>query len=197
MQDISNMAWSCSLLEIHADGPLLDAISSAAIRKISDANQQNIGNTAWSIARLAVRDRPLRAALAASAIPTLRSFVAQGMSNTAWACATLAFGHAPLLYAIAAAAIPPLDSFDSQALGNTAWAFAQLPWRHREPLLNAIAAAARRNGAELHAQSRVALTDALGAAAARLLRGLGLAVADFVHAGLVWRPASGSCRNAV
>mmetsp|Transcript_36294 Transcript_36294/g.104525 ORF Transcript_36294/g.104525 Transcript_36294/m.104525 type:complete len:174 (+) Transcript_36294:136-657(+) len=163
---------------------------------MTDFDQQNIGNTVWSVARLPVHDRPLLDALSSAAIATISLFGAQGLSNTAWALATLLdHDHGPLLDAIAARASRIISDFDSQALGNTSWAFARLLWPHGEPLLQAISAAALPLGVGLHRQSHASLVDVYGTDAAVLARRLEEVVASFVLEGMVasgWRPAWGS-----
>lgn len=129
---------------------------------MKDFDQQNISNTAWSIARLARRDHPLLDAISAAARQTLDSFGPQGISNLAWAVSTLCIrDDEPLLAAISPAAIPRMPEFDSQGLSNTAWSVASL--RERDgPLLQAIAAAARDRIGEMHPQSHASLLDVFG-----------------------------------
>eukprot|EP00811_Abedinium_folium_P006954 NODE_16414_length_996_cov_2.892980.p3 GENE.NODE_16414_length_996_cov_2.892980~~NODE_16414_length_996_cov_2.892980.p3 ORF type:complete len:150 (-),score=43.87 NODE_16414_length_996_cov_2.892980:248-697(-) len=48
--------------------PLLDSLAAESLARLSDTNGQNIGNTAWAMASLAVRHWPLLDAIAAASI---------------------------------------------------------------------------------------------------------------------------------
>mmetsp|Transcript_89783 Transcript_89783/g.172092 ORF Transcript_89783/g.172092 Transcript_89783/m.172092 type:complete len:167 (-) Transcript_89783:46-546(-) len=61
---LANTAWAFASIAF-LDGPLMDAIAAAAIRKISEFYGQSISNMAWSIARLCLLDSPLIASLSA------------------------------------------------------------------------------------------------------------------------------------
>ena len=68
---------------------LVAALSTAAKRRLSDFNPQDVANTAWAFATVNYRDEKLFAALARAAERRLREFKAQNVANTAWAFATV------------------------------------------------------------------------------------------------------------
>lgn len=107
---MANTAWAFATLAVR-DAPLLDAIASAAIKKLIELRAQNLSNTAWAFSALRVPPAPLFSAIAAAARPRITSeFDLQGLANTLWAFSTLPLGDLPLLAAIAAAAIPTISA---------------------------------------------------------------------------------------
>eukprot|EP00747_Dinoflagellata_sp_TGD_P157595 gnl/TRDRNA2_/TRDRNA2_177750_c0_seq8.p1 gnl/TRDRNA2_/TRDRNA2_177750_c0~~gnl/TRDRNA2_/TRDRNA2_177750_c0_seq8.p1 ORF type:complete len:173 (+),score=17.51 gnl/TRDRNA2_/TRDRNA2_177750_c0_seq8:342-860(+) len=125
-QDTANLTWRCVATELHRR-LLAGRISLWGILRTEDFDQQNIGNTAWAVARLGFVAWPLLDAISKSARTIIGEFGAQALSNTSWAFATLRIRiYGKLVDAIAAQAIRTIVDFDAQALGNTAWACACL-----------------------------------------------------------------------
>jgi len=88
------------------------------------ARPQSLASTAWSIAKLQVKDAPLLTSIAAAALAKLSEFGTQEMSNTAWSFAKLSLCHVPFLDAIAAESRALIWAARTQELSNTAWALA-------------------------------------------------------------------------
>jgi hypothetical protein len=63
-------------------------------------NRQDLVNTLWSFATLALADIPLFDAISAEAIPKDCQLTPQELANTLWALSTLQFEHGPLLTAL-------------------------------------------------------------------------------------------------
>lgn len=57
-QSLANTAWAYAVLDLH-DEPLLHAIASESIAKISDFDTMELANIAWSYARLPYKDPEL------------------------------------------------------------------------------------------------------------------------------------------
>mmetsp|Transcript_78300 Transcript_78300/g.122169 ORF Transcript_78300/g.122169 Transcript_78300/m.122169 type:complete len:527 (+) Transcript_78300:356-1936(+) len=118
----------------------MDAIAAQAIAKLPQFIAQEISNTAWAFATLAVSNDPLFEAIAAESIRRIREYDPQALSNTAWSFATLGVMNAPLMQAISAESLPKIRHFLSQNLGNTVWALAKLAIQDYH-LLHSIASA--------------------------------------------------------
>merc|ERR1711972_338160 len=87
-----------------APRPLLKAIASESIAKLTSFELQSLANTAWSFATLGVYDGPLLDSISAQAIARLSQFDAQSLANTAFAFAALyLWNREPLVNAISAA----------------------------------------------------------------------------------------------
>jgi len=66
--------------------PLLYALASEAINiRSENLCAQNLANTAWSFAALAVAHEPLLSSISSSSLSILQEFGTQGLSNSAWA----------------------------------------------------------------------------------------------------------------
>jgi len=65
-QDIANTVWSLAHL-LCVDAPLLDAISSQALQRLSEFSAQNLSNTAWAFATHRWVDSTLFHAISAAA----------------------------------------------------------------------------------------------------------------------------------
>ena len=63
---------------------LVAALATAAERRLSNFNPQNVANTAWAFATANYRDEKLFAALAIAAEQRLSEFNPQEVANTAW-----------------------------------------------------------------------------------------------------------------
>ena len=70
----------------HQGEKLLAALASAAERRLSEFNVQELANTAWALATAIHRDEKLLAPLAKAAERCLSDF--KPLANTAWAFAT-------------------------------------------------------------------------------------------------------------
>ena len=90
---------------------------------------QNLANTAWAFATLAVEDRELRHVVMLVAVCKVGEFNLQGLANSAWASATLALEDPELLEAMWLAAVCKVGEFNPQGPSNTAWASATLQCR--------------------------------------------------------------------
>jgi len=101
--------------------PLIEAISAAARRKISEASAQCLGNIAWSLSTLAFIDEPLLDAISSSSLRTCSQMHPQGMSNILWSLAGLGWKDFPLRDAIAASAIRKISAYEEQDLSCMAW----------------------------------------------------------------------------
>lgn len=74
---------------------------------------QDLANTAWAWAVLAVRNVPMLASIAGQAIAPIHDFLPQNLSNTAWALATLQCNDGPLLAAISPQARPRIGELQA------------------------------------------------------------------------------------
>ena len=68
---------------------LAAALATAAERRLSEFNPQDVANTAWAFATMNYRDEKLFPALAIAAERRLSEFSPQDVANTAWAFATV------------------------------------------------------------------------------------------------------------
>lgn len=127
--------------------PLLHAISSQAIARITAFKCQDLANSAWAVSTLQGHDSPLCNAIAAQALARRSEFAAQSLANTAWSFATLLEPNETLLDAIAAQSRSTLSAFKSQEISNLAWSFSTLALAHL-PLLDSIAAASIKSISE-------------------------------------------------
>jgi len=66
---------------------------------------QEIGNSAWSFAVIALQDTPLMQSISSAALNRINEFGLQGLANTAWAFSTLILNDTPLIHAISAQAL--------------------------------------------------------------------------------------------
>jgi len=57
-QSLSNTAWAYATIKLY-HSPLMQAIASESLRKISEFDLMEHGNTAWAFARLPMRDEKL------------------------------------------------------------------------------------------------------------------------------------------
>jgi len=72
-QNLTNIVWALASLGV-PDRPLMYAISSEFLRKITECNGQNLANTVWAFATLGVLHHPLLNAISAQAIKSIISF---------------------------------------------------------------------------------------------------------------------------
>lgn len=136
----------------------MEVISSEVIKKIGCCEAQDLSNTSWAYARLAIVHYTMLASISESAIKIIQSFTAQNLTNTAWSFATLAILNEPLLEATSAEVQKKSPEFCAQNFGNTLWAFAicGLPDR---PLRDAISKQAIRKLQEYDLQALAWLAD--------------------------------------
>tara|TARA_B110001452_G_C15204395_1_gene417807 strand:+ start:56 stop:880 length:825 start_codon:yes stop_codon:yes gene_type:complete len=104
---------------------LMQALAASITQRVSEANAQELANTAWAFAKAGQLDAQLSEALARAAERRIDEFKAQEISNIAWAYATAGCSDALLFKALARAAEQHLESFSAQGIANTAWAFAK------------------------------------------------------------------------
>mmetsp|Transcript_67849 Transcript_67849/g.177946 ORF Transcript_67849/g.177946 Transcript_67849/m.177946 type:complete len:338 (-) Transcript_67849:83-1096(-) len=95
---------------------MLASLSADAIGKIAQFTAQNLTNTAWAFATLAISSPPLLQSVSAEAIKKCQEFHPQNFGNTAWAFAVCAVHDQPLLDAISSEASRNLAGYDLQAL---------------------------------------------------------------------------------
>jgi len=86
------------------------------MQKAAQFTPQNLSNTVWAWATLAVTDVPLLKVIAIEAIAKCPEFTAQNFGNTAWAFATCAVAHPPLMQAISQQSMRKIDDYDLQGL---------------------------------------------------------------------------------
>jgi len=87
-QALGRIAWSlAALVVLHR--PLLAAIASASIPKISHFSPLYLVDPAWSLSRLSFSNAPLMHAISAAARRRLSDFRRSDLSSSAWACSTL------------------------------------------------------------------------------------------------------------
>mmetsp|Transcript_82447 Transcript_82447/g.233840 ORF Transcript_82447/g.233840 Transcript_82447/m.233840 type:complete len:350 (-) Transcript_82447:38-1087(-) len=101
-----------------SDEPLCDAISSAAIARMSEFQSRDIASPAWACAKLTIVHAPLRDALSSQAIAKIGSFEPLDIATTAWAYDTLKLLAGPLMDALAAEALRKMDSMENQPLAT-------------------------------------------------------------------------------
>jgi len=142
------------------DLPFLESISAESLPKIHDFCPQNIANTSWAYAKLAILDAELMDAISAQSMRTMAAFRTEEFSITAWAFATLLIVDVPLLASISAASLPSMSAFNNQSIANTAWAFSKLSVTD-EPLMTAISAASIAPRADLGPQEMANLAWSL------------------------------------
>ena len=87
------------------DSELLQALSPAAVLHIWEFNPQDLANTAWAFATLAVEESELLEAVRPAAVCKIWEFNPQNLANTAWAFATLAVDDSELLEEVRPAAV--------------------------------------------------------------------------------------------
>mmetsp|Transcript_3600 Transcript_3600/g.7259 ORF Transcript_3600/g.7259 Transcript_3600/m.7259 type:complete len:258 (-) Transcript_3600:9-782(-) len=119
------MSWSFATLNV-LDPPLMEALASASLPKISAFGSQSLGNTAWSYAPLKLPNAPLRDAISAASLRKISEFRPQELSNTAWAVASLALPHDPLREAIAAQSLRRSSEFAPRELRMLLWSLSGL-----------------------------------------------------------------------
>jgi len=93
---LSNTAWAFATIRVLNSEPLLDAIASEAMPRVTDYLPQDLACTAWSFARFEFPNVPLLNAIAESSIPTMPHFSIRSLANMSWAVAKLLFVHEPL-----------------------------------------------------------------------------------------------------
>jgi hypothetical protein len=104
--DMASPVWALEELMDHDQGQLLNAIASAAVRKLGDFGAQDLSNTAWAFSTRLYLDVPLMHALAGAAVPTISQYEVQDLANTVWSFALRSVPDSePLLEAIAGESI--------------------------------------------------------------------------------------------
>lgn len=98
--EIASTVWSLARL-LFSDATLLDAISSAALRKLRLFCPRWLSKIAWADAPLMYVDSPLRDAIASASLAT-RQLDLSDLACTAWSFAKRAFVYLPLLDALSA-----------------------------------------------------------------------------------------------
>eukprot|EP00811_Abedinium_folium_P035325 NODE_8127_length_1521_cov_3.482066.p1 GENE.NODE_8127_length_1521_cov_3.482066~~NODE_8127_length_1521_cov_3.482066.p1 ORF type:complete len:362 (+),score=130.43 NODE_8127_length_1521_cov_3.482066:412-1497(+) len=126
--------------------------------KVRNYEAQDLSNTSWAYARLAIVHYEMLDAIAADAVKKPALFTAQNLTNTAWAWASLVVIDRRLLPAISAEAMPRCSDFCAQNFGNTAWALA-VRAVHAPPLLDAVYAAGLARTASYDLQALCWLAD--------------------------------------
>ncbi|CAL1149459.1 unnamed protein product [Cladocopium goreaui] len=126
------------------DWPLLDALSDSAIARCHEFEGQDLAITAWSWAKLEVRNPQLMGALCGSILAAIEDLGPQNVANTLWAWAAIRYREAPALSSMAALAVRRVGEFISQELANCVWAFAKLHFRDEALLKAASVEAIRR-----------------------------------------------------
>jgi hypothetical protein len=97
--------------------------------KISDMISQEVSNTAWSFAKLQLKNQPLLAAISGEALRPIcddRDFDPQFCAGIPWAFATLGCFDPTLFAAISSASIAMIGAYRTQELSNIAWSLATL-----------------------------------------------------------------------
>lgn len=86
--DHSITSWAFAVSHVHND-PLLEAISPAALPRITEYKMPELVNTPWSFATMQWDHLPAMNAIAAASIANLTALNIQDLPNTAWDCAQL------------------------------------------------------------------------------------------------------------
>jgi len=157
---LMNTPWSLSVRKF-VDPPCIDAIASAAIRLLSDANARDLAIPAWSCSLLSrvPSNGTLLDAIAASALRKISALHSREIWRTAWAVSVLQLKNAgPFCDAISASARPKLTDVARQRLARSSWAFSNLEFGHF-PLLTATASEARRRIREKRASGNDDVQD--------------------------------------
>jgi len=94
---MASQKWVASSLESCF---VLDASHQGDVIATHEFNDQNLSNTAWSLAVRVVADCPLLQSIASESMALISDFHIQGLTNSAWAMATMPFRHEPLLQAL-------------------------------------------------------------------------------------------------
>ncbi len=118
---------------------LLDGVDHYKIDSANDSNNKNnatyivangssqaISNTAWSCARLGIKNQTLFDAINQRAAYIVEDGSPQSIANIAWACATLDMECPALFQAIETMSSKMVEQGEVQAISNTIWAFARL-----------------------------------------------------------------------
>ena len=121
------------------------AAGSAAGIPLSETHPQDLANTVWAFATLAVKDSVLLEAVRPAAVLHIWAVNPQDLANTTWALATLAVEDSELLEAVRLAAALHIWEFNPQELANTAWPVVTLALEDSELLLAVLASSCGLN----------------------------------------------------
>jgi len=101
--------------------PLIDAIAASSISLIprGDWNHQNLSNTAWSVATLAVYHAPLMHAIASASLRSIGEFNMQAVATMAWSFDVID-GHLLLQQFLDCSLVPHKINTDNS--GCVSWA---------------------------------------------------------------------------
>merc|ERR1712232_1521421 len=79
----------------HWNANLFNAISTAALPKMSTFTSQNLSNTSWAFAKLGHQDNDLFEAIIQAALPDLASFNDHALENMAWVLTRIGLNSSP------------------------------------------------------------------------------------------------------
>ncbi|CAK9069262.1 unnamed protein product [Durusdinium trenchii] len=100
--------------------------------KIEQFSNQDLSNTSWAFAKLAISNAMMMTVIAKKLVSMVKDLIPQDLANTAWAYATLGLPDSHLMDQILAEVVSKVNDFTTQNLSNTAWAYAKLGlWNDR------------------------------------------------------------------
>lgn len=107
------MAWAVAELEfVHLT--LLESLSSASLRKITQAEPLNLRNTAWAFSALGLFHATLWESISSASIARISALAMTDLTHMAWAVADRAVMiNDPLMDSLAASALNKISAADS------------------------------------------------------------------------------------
>lgn len=123
IQPIANTAWSIATLEDKNQGPLLAAISSAALPPTRKFDSDGLSITVWSFARMLYFLSCAACSVSVGFSSELWWICPLSCANTAWSLSHSGLDHVALGGAILAERVCLTCEFSSHAQAHIAWAF--------------------------------------------------------------------------
>eukprot|EP00930_Biecheleria_cincta_P085086 TRINITY_DN74509_c0_g1_i1.p1 TRINITY_DN74509_c0_g1~~TRINITY_DN74509_c0_g1_i1.p1 ORF type:complete len:665 (+),score=96.96 TRINITY_DN74509_c0_g1_i1:247-1995(+) len=104
----------------------------------NDGTPQDLTNTAWALAKLAVNNAPFFEYFADASVRNLYQFDPQNCANAVWSVAAVLHKQLKFCDAVAERTIASIEQFGMQEVANVAWGMAHLGYVHA-PLLHTLA----------------------------------------------------------
>jgi len=159
-QQLWNLAWSFAEL-FYCDYSFLQNFVLQSLAKQSEFGPDTLSNVAWALAVCGFHAPPLLDAISSRAIALAPDFSSAALAGIAWAFAAQAHLDRPLFCAVSAQSLVRIEDFSSESMGNTAWALGHLLLANEQPLLSAIATAARKQHDRLNAVDTAGISWAM------------------------------------
>eukprot|EP00928_Gymnodinium_smaydae_P045712 TRINITY_DN30430_c0_g1_i1.p1 TRINITY_DN30430_c0_g1~~TRINITY_DN30430_c0_g1_i1.p1 ORF type:complete len:730 (-),score=93.95 TRINITY_DN30430_c0_g1_i1:86-2275(-) len=111
------------------DAAQLTRLREAAAAKLHQFPVRQVCSVAWSLGKLAVRDRPMLGAVASLVAERFRLLSPKDLGIVTWGFASARYRYTPALSAIGAVAIDQSDILEPTEVANVLWGFATLQFR--------------------------------------------------------------------